>query len=490
MKKKVIFLGVIMSFILAGCSFSGDKNQEETVSDNATYSFDITGEQFTGIKVSQDKKFLKENMEDNSYYVEHDGYYYPLAVYKNLMSDHYDRYDEHVHKTDIFMFSSENEKEIPTLFEGDRLIYYSTSSLLDYTLFYRMMDNGYTIGLANLQSDIGGNVYIDISSNADTDITIMPDTEMYELYNQSAANQILIDKISGQKITKQMITNGTLRGLKKDAIYDLDLYLGTYYSHCSTPASFHVFTGYEKFASTEYIPLQEYIYEVPIPDYFVTGYYAVRGEKMFRLVRGKSYNTDTFFNEQLLFLPDEDEGGNPIKEEDKFYETYSENRKLCRFWTTIEGKLGYKTKEEYYTQEEEDTTETPVQVDIDSTIMKQFDIWLPEGECEITVTSPTDERTGNIVISFSDGTQKSAEYSYIDKTYSLIVNGRNEKALLSINGFVKNYNVQLTGCEQYKDQDVQLQKQQEQEQQQKSDNIFNKAKEWLSDVLYLDGQKD
>ncbi len=489
MKKKVIFLGVIMSFILAGCSFSGEENQEETVSDNATYSFDITGERLPGIKVSQDEKFLQENMEDNSYYVEHDGYYYPLAAYKRLMADDYNDYEKPVDKKDTFIFSSENEKEIPTLFEGDRLIYYSTSSLLNYTLFYRMFDAGYTIGLAHLQSDIGGNVYVDISSNENTEITIMPDTEMYELYNQKNADQILLDKVSGQKITKEMLTNGILRGLKKDAIYDLDLYLGTYYSHCSTPASFHVFTGYEKFASTEYIPLQEYIYEVPIPKYFVTGYYTVGGEKMFRLVRGKSYNTDTFFNEQLLFLPDEDEDGNPIKEEDKTYKTYSENKELCQFQTSLEGKLGYVNEDELSLSQEEEV-ETPAQIDINSTIMKQFDIWLPEGECEITVTSPTDERTGNIVVSFSDGTQKVAEYSYIDKTYSLIVNGRNEKAMLSINGFVKNYNVQLTGCEQYKDQDVQLQKQQEQEQQQKGDNIFNKAKEWLSDVLYLDGQKD
>ena len=441
--KKLLLAAGLAAVLLTGCdALSFGETTPEDNSEASTLGIDTT------------QRNWMNNLTDNTFYIVHNDTYYPLYSYlKNYRAENYEvDIDRQVDTEKQFYYTTENEKNIPTLYEGDKLVYYSTSALLPYISWERYYDMGYTIGVTNIQTDIGGRCFVDLT---DTDnFPLLPDNELYELQKENASS-LLLDKIGGTQITPDMIDNGLLMGTEKDTQYDIDVYVGTYYKYFSTTSNYHAFRAFELYASVDYKTMQDYIYEIDIPDYILTGYYNINDKGLLRLVRGKTYDDYTDFNEKLLYQSD----GNYDPDDPEYVYTYtppycySDYEPLNKYKTDIMDAFGYVDPElEEASTEETDNGEEKTHKAIQESIKKSYAVLLPKGkECKFKVESPSGEKTGRISVVYEDGKTASATFNFIDKTYELTVNGNGEVVTFIIEGFYNGYDVTLTNAEMQKE---------------------------------------
>jgi hypothetical protein len=430
---------------LAGCGRGESASSKNKVED-LTASGDISWEMADGI--SPDAKDFEDQLVSGNYYVVHDGLYYPVASYIRTSTKVPTTY---VEDTRMQFFTTETENQIPTLFAGDTLVYYSTDALLDYVVWERYYDLGYTIGVYDILSMTNGRQYLDLSEDC-----IITDSELYAMYDLGE-NSVLLDKIGGQQITADFIDHGIITGTQKSRTYDLEVYNGTYYQHYSATANIHAFRAYELFASVEYETLQDCFYEVQIPEYLVDGYYDVNSVGLLRLVREESYSDETEFNEQLLFPKTEYDYSTGEYVPSKTIWRYSTFESLNNFSTNVEGALGYVPEDDDTTEGsdgEESDSEYAATVLKEATI-KEIDLWFPEGRnCTIKIKSSTGELTGDIYVEMGN-TTKLITYNRIDGVYENTFTGKGEKGTLTVSGLFKTYDIELVNCEQYTGQDAQ-----------------------------------
>lgn len=390
--------------------------------------------------------------------------YYPVVYYKDTFGG--STPDITLNPNRIVFFTTENEHEIPTLFlgKGDKLVFYSTDTLLDYIVWERFYDMKYTIGVWNLQQMINGRVWLNLDE--DDDEYILNDSELYPIYDLGVAN-VMLDKIGGVPITGEMINYGLLSGATKSRVYDLEVYAGTYYKHYLTTANIRAMHSYELFASTNYETKQGYIYEIDVPDYFVDGFYMVSGTGMFRLITGDSYNeATTDYNVRLLY-PGTNRTGyvseevqasiNALlegREKDVdwsligYPSLYSECEALNHFSTNLEGKLGYvpDRKEEEDNKFEQEENKQPQLIEATT---KDIELYFPAGvDCAVRIVSPSKETTGDCFLQVGNSIYK-LSYDFLMGDYAREFAFREDTyGTLHIQGLFDDCQVQLTGCEQ------------------------------------------
>lgn len=448
--KKSICLVVVASMLLVtGCGredTSASVKQKEIEDNTAVGIIDYqTSEQ--GID-SNSKDFM-EKLTNNSFYVVHDGIYYPLyTFYKNEDAERNDGMNS-VDTDRMCFYTTENYSDIPTFFPGDHIVYYSTDTMLDTILWERYKPLGITFGIYNLQRTTGGRYYLDCSED---NIPVIPDGSFTELYDLGI-DYITIDKVGGVPVDDEVVANGIIVGATQGTSYDVEIYTGTYYKHYTVPADTYAFQSYELFMSTNTETLQDCFWEVDIPEYFVNGYYDINGEGMVRIMRDVSYSNETDFSEQLIF-PDVDDL-DPTKTGS--VRLYSDVEELNEFkQTQYPDKLGYKdpeAKAEDSTLDE--TSNLPEAAKFKEANVKEYELWFPEGkQCTIEIESKSGETSGSAVVTFDTGGTSAVAYNRFDKVYSTVINGKGNTGILTISGFWYDYDIHLTNAEIYNGQDV------------------------------------
>lgn len=442
MKKHILFISTFLfcAILFSGC---GERKKEEKEIKDMTQEGVVTSQTST-LGIPGDSKDFKEKLVSGSYYVLHDGVYYPLFEYGNNTTD---APKDFVEPKRQLYFTTENEINIPTLFEGDELVYYSVDGLLDYLVWERYYDLGYTVGLLNLKTMTSGRVYLDLSK--DDVVSIIPDSELYAMMDLNA-EQILIDKIGGVSIDETLISDGLITSTQKSKTYDLEVYTGTHFKHYITTANTHAFKAYELFASIEYETLQEFLYRIEIPDYFVNGYYLLDGQGVVRIVRGDSYSEDTDFNEQLLY-PSVDKSKWDYDENayvaPRIYSTFEP---LNKFKTNQEGKLGYVPEDASKTTEESNEF---AEVILKEAVTKEIELYFPKGKtCTVQIKSSTGETTGDIRLVIGKSIRP-LTYDRLEGIYTTTFKGKGEKGTLIVTGLTKTYDISLVNAEQYNGQD-------------------------------------
>lgn len=439
-KQMTIFL-LGISTMLSGCSMrTTETNEIEDLTDNGSINYETATD-----GIDSTSKDFETQLVSGNYYVVHGDMYYPLFSYENNYSS--DDPEDYVNPDRQVYFTTENEINIPTLFAEDKLIYYSTDTLLDYMTWERYYDLGYTIGVHNIQEMTNGRMYLDLDADEDC---VIKDSELYDIYNLGV-KQILLDKIGNVQITSDLITDNLINSVQKSKVYDLEIYTGTQFKHYQTSANIHAFKAYELFASTEYETLQDEFYEITIPDYFVTGYYYLDNLGMVRIVKGSEYSKETDFNEQLLF-PEIDESAYDY-DPDEYVSPrlYSTNDILNKFETNIEGALGYVPDDENLVENKEEKNDD-LEIKLKEASIKTVDLFFPDSrDCKITIKS--NESTGDMyLVMDGESARRLLDYNRLDKCYELEVIGKNEKGTLTISGLYDDYDIELVNCEQYTNQ--------------------------------------
>jgi len=452
-------IGVLICTLLTGCDtqrFQLQKEIEDLTKEG------IINKQTSTTGISEKTLYDKKGntlLIDNNYYVLHEGTYYPLYSYLNNYGN--EIAEDRVVPSRMEFFTTENEINIPTLFlgQGDKLVYYSTSSLLDYITWERYYDMGYTVGCFNIQTLTNNRCYLDMEE----DIPLVPDSELYSILNLNV-NQVLLDKIGNVPITADMVDNGILIGGTKSKTYDMEVYAGTYYNHYAATANVHAFKAYELYASIEYNTLQTNIYEIMIPDYFVNGYYKVDGLGMVRIVRENAFTDKTDFNVQLLFPT-------PDKDDETLYVApyiYSTFEPLNKYETTIVNTLGYVDEITTESGNQYKDPNKQEKIELKEAIISELEIWCPkEYHSTVTVESPSKETTGDIYIRFDDNNEIiRVNYDHLVGNYTTTFEGGDRKGTLVVTGLFNDYEITLQGCSEYQgsEQDI-LSKEQETKQE-------------------------
>lgn len=274
---------LLMLFFITGCEQRGKK--EETKK--------------TSVVISD-----MNELEDGKYYILHDGKYYPLYKNGEATFDQDNAVSSASDKRSLFY--TDDWEEIPTMYVGDSLIYYTSANLDESVTFERFEDLGYSVGICNLSRMDSGRYAFDATNKDDSKNSNINKRSDASRLMELDSTQVIIDNIGGAQLRSGNISRGgTIIGLTKDKLYSTDLYIGTKLKNYVLKADTRILTSMEGYTINNYAFLRSRIIEIYIPDYFNSGFYKVDGDGVFRYVKGKAYTERTDFNVPNN-IPDED----------------------------------------------------------------------------------------------------------------------------------------------------------------------------------------
>lgn len=219
--------------------------------------------------------------------------------------------------THTVWFTGDMDQDIPTLYPGDKLLYVS-SNYVPYNgiEWERFADYGYTIGVANMIGDDSGHYHISNEDGKGFNGYVCRDSDANQLNeNFSAVSNLFLDKIGGTKIREDNVSDGgTANNLVKNKEYICEWYTGTIYQDFKMTANVHTLGLMESFTTYDYEFLHSNCIEIPIPNWFKTGYYYVDGIGMFRYVskndealyNGKEYDENINWNDPIILYDEND----------------------------------------------------------------------------------------------------------------------------------------------------------------------------------------
>jgi hypothetical protein len=197
---------------------------------------------------------------------------------------------------------NENEGLIPTMYEGDKMIYISQTYIPTKYYIEKFFDEGYTVGVAGLYQDSSGN-YRYTSDNCVTmstsDMTGLEDLDAESIYLITANGE----PIDSTRISK----SGTIFGLTLMDTYEIDIRTGTEQVLGTVTCNVHYFASAETYTFTSFEFITPYVAELGVPDYLTAGYYEIGG-KMFRYAAdAQDYHnlTQDDYNTTIFLYSDE-----------------------------------------------------------------------------------------------------------------------------------------------------------------------------------------
>lgn len=183
--------------------------------------------------------------------------------------------------------------KIPTLYEGDQLVFYTTAVLDEKFALERYEDLGYTFGFCNMQKTDSGR--FSLSTDPD-DLTVFAASSAKEILSLTKKS-VIIEAVGKTAIRAGMVTRaGTVLGLTKDSKYSVDVYVGSELSRLTLRADSRALAAMKTYDLTDYTFLEDKVLRIDIPQSLPTGYYLVNGKGLFRYVAGSAYDENTDFN--------------------------------------------------------------------------------------------------------------------------------------------------------------------------------------------------
>lgn len=238
-------------------------------------------------------------LEDGMYYVRHANGKNEPVYFGNATFDRGKKSGEA--DDGRVMWFKEDFENIPTLYEGDSLIYYTKEVLDENFTYERFEDMGYSIGLCGLNETKSKRFEISTQiddnctyPNGDTDVILSLENEV-----------VLLDSIGGTSLrgTKDEAKNysyltrvGSLSHLEKDNKYNVTIYEGTIRHEYTFTADVKILGSMDVFQTNDYIFLTDNVMQLQIPEHFHSGYYLINGIGLFRYVVGNDYTETTDFN--------------------------------------------------------------------------------------------------------------------------------------------------------------------------------------------------
>ena len=306
MKKKILKKIALMSCLTLGlCAITGCG---DTIATNSQSSDDN----------------LKDLVNGNYYVLHEDGTH--DAVYLGEIT--YSSETTSTPSNDRIIWFNGDEDNIPTLYSGDKLVYYTTSELTETFYFERFESFGYTVGLCQLEETVSKRYSV---STDPEDLNTYPNSDA-DVILESSNDSVIIDTVGGtplrasdednnksddsidttnqntyiptgsSKDTSSMVSRiGTINNLIQDSKYILEIYTGTESLDMNQDiiltANILALGSMESFTSHDY----EFtgtvgIIEITLPEWMESGYYLINGQGLFKYINSSEKTDDVDLN--------------------------------------------------------------------------------------------------------------------------------------------------------------------------------------------------
>lgn len=219
----------------------------------------------------------------------------------------------------VLWFTSANDADIPTLYEGDVLLYVSSTEIpFEGISWERYADYGYSIGVSNLISDESGHYHINNPDGKGFKGFLYEKSDANELNQFEGVTDLFLDKVGKIAVRDNLVSDGgTVSELKKNGAYVCEWYTGSFYQDFKMIANIHPFCAFETYKTYNYEFLHSSCIAIEIPDWFKTGYYYANDIGLFRYVKGgdsSAYNGEAYdgsieWNEPIII---KDDNGNVL----------------------------------------------------------------------------------------------------------------------------------------------------------------------------------
>lgn len=311
MSKKWLFIisGIVVVGIIIYIIFF--KNSEEPLISFETYGSDSNTISNTG---------SVDDLEDGCFYVWHNNNAKSIEedlngaasmdVFKLCPKGERNWEKDNDRINHVLWFTSANDIDIPTLYDGDELLFVSSTEVpFEGIEWERYADYGYSIGVANLISDESDHYHIERDDKKGFQAYIYEKSDSAELNEYKDIKNLFLDKVGNIAVRKSLVSDGgTVMNLEKNASYVCEWYTGTFYQDYEMVANIHPFCALETFTTHEYDFLHSSCISITIPEWFKSGYYYVNGLGLFRYVtnadartyNGEPYDSSVEWNERII----------------------------------------------------------------------------------------------------------------------------------------------------------------------------------------------
>lgn len=305
LKKIIIIISIVAGIGIVGCYLyffhpeilTFATVSENTQSDEEVYTLENLepGRYYVWTNQGNDIKTSIENASNNMFHILPEG------------SNNWKKNSDVNH---TLWFSSKEDENIPTYYQGDELIYVSNTTVpFEGITWERFADEGYTIGVTNLIGDKSGHYRIPFSEDNLYAGYVFEDSDASQVNEYVNVTNLFLDKIGGVSVRDSIISEGgTILGLKKDDVYVCEWYTGTFYQDFNMTANIHTFCSMESFTTYNYNFLHSNCISIEIPSWFKSGYYYINGLGLFRYVsdadrdlfNGQAYDENVEWNDPII----------------------------------------------------------------------------------------------------------------------------------------------------------------------------------------------
>ena len=273
MRGCALALAIMAAVAAAGCGKKSAEEEDEAVVQGITY-------------------LTEDELVSGNFYIEstdEDGETVYAQVYFGDTDSDMTDYGE----GKIAWFSADDWDMIPTMYEGDKLVYIDTDEFSETFTLERYMDEGWSIGISGLYLTDAGYYKVYVGTDG---LELAPASTAYTL-SELGDVDVVIDIVGDMEIREGAVSDtGYILGLEQGETYQVDVYLGTYLYEYELTADTRLLISelYEETLDFSY--RRSTTIEIAIPEGYNSGYYSINGMGLFRCVAGDSYDDDTDFN--------------------------------------------------------------------------------------------------------------------------------------------------------------------------------------------------
>lgn len=285
MKKKIVSLLMLLCLtLLTGCGLNLSKE------DTADF---LTPDDFEPIyytaeaELPEDAYYIvhKETDEGGNTYTK----YYPLHQAEKTYDETREKQAGYDSSRVVWVNYNHDEGLIPTMYQGDELIYKSSTYIPTKYALEKFFDNGYTFGVCGLEQDLSENYkYTSAGDSGKGYVMTTSDATGFDALN---AESIYFVAVGDTRVTPANISlSGTITGLNLMDSYICDIRTGTQKLEATLTCNVHYFSSAETYMFGSFSFITDIIARLNIPDYVTTGYYEISDGGFFRYIADEQIN--------------------------------------------------------------------------------------------------------------------------------------------------------------------------------------------------------
>ena len=252
--------------------------------------------------VNATEKNTTPELEEDAYYVLHNGKYTPL-YFGNSSFDEGEVVNEPLTTRLLWYIDDYSNNadidSIPTLYKDDQLVYRYSDTLTEEFNFERFYDLGRSFGIYGLSETKSGRYSLSI----DPDL-MYPDSDVYNDISSLTSETVILEQMDTMKLRvgQGLVSDyGTICNFAFDdnenlieadpsQEYTFLVYNGTYKNKFKFKPTYRILGSYEDYISYDFSFIEDDLIEITIPNWFESGYYLINGVGVVKYIN--SYSDD------------------------------------------------------------------------------------------------------------------------------------------------------------------------------------------------------